>query len=903
MKMLRWLAAALALLACAPAVQFVRVQAQVLQFSGNSVAQLPDSTPDAFPFPALTNQPLSTLVTSSAVVPGGYNQTIAWTASGGGSAQVNGAGSFLTSGNLNPGQSLTLRVTTSANNSTDTPVTVVAGGVTSIWHVTTLAPTPDTTPNAFNFVDLTGQALNTVITGSPVTPTGYDTPTSFTASGGTLQVAGAGSFVSSGTLSPGQSLTPRVTSSASNNTDTPVTVTVGGVVDVWHVTTLNNVTFANVLAPYTDATATAAMGNAYTAWDPAFIYGINRLFNGCRGCTAVESDVDYPAGGNNSVYPSDGYLPLGWAGQCCGVSGGNYYDRAKSYYVEYLRTGDAQWLTRGRNQVQHYIDNYLMCSGSWVNPGPGFPTVYTCQNGQFDSVNVPNETKPQPYQMHTEGLYVHWLDTGLSTTLNALGQICDRSADAYYQDPVGSGDGEELRSSLRTLQAFLFCKLSNAPTLRGANWDTLINNAITHLTTVAQAADGGYPQTAQKCTYTKPFYVGLLHDVWIELLTLHPSLTGAQRTAIMNSMKKSLDFLWNQTFVPEGVDQDDNTYAIHGFQYISQPCANTGETTLPADLLNLIISNGYIYYGYANNLPAYIHKGDAIFTAGLNTGGWTYSKNWNEMASQGYKAMNTTWRAGLPAPIPPNRLPTVMAGDLNGTPPSFTGSWTGQSVTQPSCDGTAANCSPDLINPYNSFTVSPGTSRHIDYYTNGWVKDTPGTIITVARRPTGSAATGYRVTSSSSVYAAGNLSFKCTFQFVNVWETCVGNGSIRVSGGFNGQSLDIGGITATNGVDGTIVTGPIHVAYAYVSNGTMSALPTTTPSAFAFSGGAFTVAGLGQGVASPIHCNGVYSVNAFSRGSIDFVVVNGDVVSAGSGVTCSVGRIRGLSAGVSATSP
>lgn len=97
--------------------------------------------------------------------------------------------------------------------------------------------TSDSIPDAFNFTDQSGAALSTVITSNTITPTGYNTSTSWTCSGGTASISG-GAYTNSGTISPGQTVSLRLTSSSANSTVTSATLNINGVSDTWNVTTL-----------------------------------------------------------------------------------------------------------------------------------------------------------------------------------------------------------------------------------------------------------------------------------------------------------------------------------------------------------------------------------------------------------------------------------------------------------------------------------------------------------------------------------------------------------------------------------------------------------------------------------------------------------------------------------------
>lgn len=199
-----------------------------------------DSTPNVFSFTDQTNVPINTLRTSNTVTITGINMATAVSVTGTGTPQISiNGGGWVTSGTISNGQTLQVRLTSANTNSTGRTATVAIGGVSDTWSVTTVAPA-DTTPDAFTFTDLTGQPLNTVISSNSITIFGINAPTSVSISGtGTpsFRIAG-GSWVTSGTITNGQTLQIRQTSANGNNTARTATITVGGVSDTWSVTTL-----------------------------------------------------------------------------------------------------------------------------------------------------------------------------------------------------------------------------------------------------------------------------------------------------------------------------------------------------------------------------------------------------------------------------------------------------------------------------------------------------------------------------------------------------------------------------------------------------------------------------------------------------------------------------------------
>lgn len=202
--------------------------------SGTFAVTTGDSAPDAFSFTALTNQPLSTVETSNSITVSGI--TIAAPISvTGGSYSING-GAFVTSaGTVVVGDTVRVRQTSSASESTTTNTVLTIGGVNGTFSVTT----GTTAINPFSFTPQTGVALSTVITSNTISPTGNTLPVAISISAGGQYSINGGSFTSTaGTFNPGDSVTVRQTSSASLNTTTSVTLTIGSQTGVFSVKTI-----------------------------------------------------------------------------------------------------------------------------------------------------------------------------------------------------------------------------------------------------------------------------------------------------------------------------------------------------------------------------------------------------------------------------------------------------------------------------------------------------------------------------------------------------------------------------------------------------------------------------------------------------------------------------------------
>lgn len=188
-----------------------------------------DTTPDAFTFTDQTNVALSTTITSNTITVSGINAAASISITGG-NYSINGGAYTSSSGTVTNGQTVTVQHTSSASYSTATNTTLTIGGVSDTFTSTTLALVSDTTPDAFTFTDQTGVALNTTITSNTITVSGINAAASISITGGTYSINGGAYTSTAGTVTNGQTVSVRHTSSASNSTATNTTLTIGGTV-------------------------------------------------------------------------------------------------------------------------------------------------------------------------------------------------------------------------------------------------------------------------------------------------------------------------------------------------------------------------------------------------------------------------------------------------------------------------------------------------------------------------------------------------------------------------------------------------------------------------------------------------------------------------------------------------
>jgi len=195
-----------------------------------------DTIPDQFTFNDQTGAALNTTVTSNTITVTGINAAASISITGG-TYSINGGAYTSASGTVSNGNTVTVRVTSSGSYSTTTSATLTIGGVSDIFSVTTMAAPSDTTPDQFTFTDQTGVALNATVTSNTITVTGINTAASISITGGTYSINGGAYTSASGTVNNGNTVTVRVTSSGSYSTTTSATLTIGGVSDIFSVTT------------------------------------------------------------------------------------------------------------------------------------------------------------------------------------------------------------------------------------------------------------------------------------------------------------------------------------------------------------------------------------------------------------------------------------------------------------------------------------------------------------------------------------------------------------------------------------------------------------------------------------------------------------------------------------------
>ena len=188
-----------------------------------------DSTPNYFSFAELTDVSLSSAVESETITVSGINSPSAVSVSGG-SYSVNGGDYTAQAGTVKANDEVRVSHTSASLHATTVTTILTIGGVSAQFSSTTVAG--DTTPDSFSFAARTGVALSTTLESESITVSGINSPSVISVSGtsGSSYQINDGDYTSEeGTVSVGDLVRVRHTSSSAYSTSVATTLSIGGV--------------------------------------------------------------------------------------------------------------------------------------------------------------------------------------------------------------------------------------------------------------------------------------------------------------------------------------------------------------------------------------------------------------------------------------------------------------------------------------------------------------------------------------------------------------------------------------------------------------------------------------------------------------------------------------------------
>ncbi|MFL0798660.1 MAG: hypothetical protein K6L73_14355 [Cellvibrionaceae bacterium] len=201
---------------------------------GGNSSPPPDSTPSTFIFADQESVELGTDIISSSITVSGINMSTDISIENG-EYSINGGAYTSDEGTVTNGQQVTIKHTSAEALETTIESTLTIGGVSDSFSSTTKT-TADTTPDPFSFNDQVEVELDSEITSSPITVTGFDFSLEVSVSNGEYSIDGGDFTTSPSSVSKGQQIRVRHTSSDDLSTTTSTTLNIGDVSDTFNAT-------------------------------------------------------------------------------------------------------------------------------------------------------------------------------------------------------------------------------------------------------------------------------------------------------------------------------------------------------------------------------------------------------------------------------------------------------------------------------------------------------------------------------------------------------------------------------------------------------------------------------------------------------------------------------------------
>jgi hypothetical protein len=212
-----------------------------MTFTYNQAGIAADTTPDQFSFADKPAAALNTTFTESDQITGiNTAVTAVYSGDANGSFSTDNITFNQSNKTINNNNTIYLRLSSAGTANTTRTATITIGTVSDTMTVTTPAAS-DSTPDAFNFEDISNANARTFYTSS-IDVTGINTTATATISGAvtaTFKVNSGGYSSSSKTVSNGDTVTARLRSGFESFDTQSATVTIGGVSDTWYVITGN----------------------------------------------------------------------------------------------------------------------------------------------------------------------------------------------------------------------------------------------------------------------------------------------------------------------------------------------------------------------------------------------------------------------------------------------------------------------------------------------------------------------------------------------------------------------------------------------------------------------------------------------------------------------------------------
>jgi hypothetical protein len=233
---------------------------------------------DVFTFADVVGAEYSDVYESNPILVNGINIPAPISISGTGQYKINDGAWTSTSGTVSQGDSVTVRLTSSATENTTVSTTLTIGCRSDAFSVTT----KDETPVAFTFTAVTNAEISTLYSSNIVTITGITGLVDISIVGGEYRINGGAWTSAAGTIANGQTAQVRRTSSSSYETLVTATLTVGTVSGAYDITTRADVAgYEYRLFGYADDTAdSCGQTGSYTDLGTLTVYAASPTLSG-----------------------------------------------------------------------------------------------------------------------------------------------------------------------------------------------------------------------------------------------------------------------------------------------------------------------------------------------------------------------------------------------------------------------------------------------------------------------------------------------------------------------------------------------------------------------------------------------------------------------------------------------
>lgn len=258
-----------------------------------------DTLPDNILFTDQIEVGLNTTVVSNDITVSGIQLETVVSISGG-EYSINGGAFTSADGTINNGDEIRVQVVSSNVANTTVSATLSLGLLAGLstedtFDVTTVAVV-DTTPNAFDFVDVTGATIDSIETSNTVTIFGINVATPISVTGGRYSIDGGAFTFDAGTITNGQTVQVEVETASGFVETTSVVLTVGDVSVMFSATTFDtlpdpfgftDVSDADLFKTFTSNSVTVSGINQDAVIS---ISGDSSAFYSINGATATQAD-------------------------------------------------------------------------------------------------------------------------------------------------------------------------------------------------------------------------------------------------------------------------------------------------------------------------------------------------------------------------------------------------------------------------------------------------------------------------------------------------------------------------------------------------------------------------------------------------------------------------------------